>query len=344
MSVRAPVGDVNIATGDCVIGRGIAAVRAGARTDPWYLYFALSHARPQLESRATGSTFASVNKSTLSDLTIPFPPITEQARIGIVLRTLIDKLGEESLVLASAQCLKRAAMRALFSQGLRGQAQKETEVGPVPENWAVVTLEKVCSLSTGTTPSTKRPDYYAGDVPFIKTADIVDNRIRAATTHISRQALGDYSLRVYTPGTVLMAMYGQGKTRGQVSLLEISAATTQNAAAIEPKDGMNAVFLWQYLLSNYDRLRGMGSLGHISHLNLGYLRDLRVVYPPIDEQDEIIAILDAIDRKIDLHLRKRIVLDQLFKVLLHKLMTGEIRVGDLDLSMLEPRQAAEVAA
>jgi type I restriction enzyme S subunit len=66
--------------------------------------------------------------------------------------------------------------------------------------------------------------------------------------------------------------------------------------------------------------------------------------PTVDEQREIAAILDAIDRKIDLHRRKRAVLDDLFKALLHKLMTGEIRVADLDLSALASQPASEAAA
>jgi type I restriction enzyme S subunit len=78
----------------------------------------------------------------------------------------------------------------------------------------------------------------------------------------------------------------------------------------------------------------MGSLGHVSHLNLGYLRDLLILKPPLGEQKEIAGILDAIDRKIDLHKRKRAVLEELFKSLLHKLMTGEIRINQLDLSAL----------
>ena len=182
------------------------------------------------------------------------------------------------------------------------------------------------------TPSTKREDYYRGSIPFIKTADIVNNRLRRASTHISDQALADYSLTLYPAGTVLMAMYGQGKTRGQVALLEIAAATTQNAAAIEPKESLVPSFLWHYLMSIYNDLRGMGSLGHLSHLNLGYLRDLRIPVPPVEEQREISAILDALDSKIDLHRRKRAIFEELFKSLLQKLMAGEIRVDQLDLS------------
>jgi type I restriction enzyme S subunit len=78
----------------------------------------------------------------------------------------------------------------------------------------------------------------------------------------------------------------------------------------------------------------MGSLGHVSHLNLGYLRDLLIVKPSVDEQRECAEILDALDRKITLHRQKRAVLEELFKSLLHKLMMGEIRVDQLDCSVL----------
>jgi type I restriction enzyme S subunit len=88
----------------------------------------------------------------------------------------------------------------------------------------------------------------------------------------------------------------------------------------------------------------MGSLGHLSHLNLGYLRDFRIPCPAVEEQREIVNMLDAIDRKIDLHRRKRAVLNDLFKMLLHKLMTGEICVADLNLSALDRLQVAPTVA
>ena len=81
------------------------------------------------------------------------------------------------------------------------------------------------------------------------------------------------------------------------------------------------------------------------NLNTGAIDSFPIPLPPtLEEQREIVDVLDAIDRKIDLHRRKRAVLDELFKALLHKLMTGEIRVSDLDLSALEGKQDAESAA
>jgi restriction endonuclease S subunit len=137
-----------------------------------------------------------------------------------------------------------------------------------------------------------------------------------------------------------MAMYGQGKTRGQVGLLELDACTTQNSAAIQPRDGMDSEFLWQYLRSCYDRLRGAGAEGHISHLNLGYLGNFRVIKPSSAEQQEIAGILRTVDERISRSEQKQRLLQDLFRTLLHQLMTAQIRVHDLDLSFLEQEAKA----
>lgn len=272
------------------------------------------------------------------DLSYPKSCDEQKSIAGVLLQSELA-LKKQSEILQTLEELKQASMRELFTRGLRGETQKETEIGPMPESWEVVRLGQVCNLSTGTTPATKDKHYYEGTIPFIKTADVLNNRIKEANTFISQKAIDDYSLKTFPPGTLLMAMYGQGKTRGQVSLLEIAAATSQNAAAIQPSDEMHPAFLWHYLMSCYERLRGMGSLGHVSHLNLGYLRDLVVLKPPVEEQLECAKILDSLDGKISLHRQKRQVLEELFQSLLHKLMTGEIRVSELDLSALSTEVA-----
>jgi hypothetical protein len=184
-----------------------------------------------------------------------------------------------------------------------------------------------CSCST-----TARADYYNGDVPFVKTTDVMNNRIKKSQTHVSNQTVNDCGLKLYPPGAVLMAMYGQGKTRGQAALLEISAATSQNAAAIQPSKEIISEFLWQYLISRYQVLRSSGVLGHISHLNLGYVRDFKIPKPPILVQREIAEILGTIDGRLTLIDWRRRLFNDLFRTLLHQLMTAEIRVNELELS------------
>jgi restriction endonuclease S subunit len=173
----------------------------------------------------------------------------------------------------------------------------------------------------------ERADYYVGDVPFVKTAEIANCHIRKTEVSISEQAVRDYNLKLYPVGSVFMAMYGQGKTRGQVALLEIAATTTQNTAAIVPDEEVDSEFLWQSLMSQYERLRDAGSQGHISHLNLGYVKAYPCVLPPFEEQRTIAAILRACDEKIAALEREAAILDELFKALLEELMTGKRRVA-----------------
>jgi type I restriction enzyme, S subunit len=304
---------------------------------PRFLYYALQTdaINEEIARFESGASYPAVNDTDVLNRTLLLPPKSEQEKIATALRKIQRTIEVEERLTATARELKQAAMRHLFTRGLRGESQQETEIGPIPESWRLVRLGEICSLSTGTTPSTKNLSYYNGDVPFIKTFEVVNNRIARASNFVSEEAVSDYNLRIYSPGTILMAMYGQGKTRGQVSLLEIPAATTQNAAAIEPDDRISGEFLWQYLLSIYERLRGLGSLGHLSHLNLGYMRELAIICPPREEQDEIAFILNAIDRKIIVHESKSTALQDLFKTMLHKLMTGEIRIADLDIDTSE---------
>lgn len=133
-----------------------------------------------------------------------------------------------------------------------------------------------------------------------------------------------------------MAMYGQGVTRGKVGILGIEASCNQACAAMIPvDDGVLPRYLYHYLTSRYEAIRSLAHGGQQQNLNLGIVRKIDVPVPSTtDEQQEIVDVLDALDRKIDLHRRKREVLDQLFKSLLHKLMTGEVSADDLDLSAL----------
>lgn len=348
MSVRAPVGDVNVALGDCVIGRGIAAIRAGIRSDPWFLYFALAYSKPILESRATGSTFASVNKATLVDLDIPLPEMPEQVAIGSVLRLITEKIEQENVLITTAQDIKRVSMRELFTRGLRGEPQKETEIGPVPESWDIVLLGSLGRIGNGSTPKKSVHDYWEGGTfPWLTSAKVYDRDIEAADQFVTKTALDECHLPIVKPGAVLVAITGQGKTLGHCAVLRIEATVNQHVAYLQTDTSKaDPGFIRGYLETQYDYLRQVAAGGGSTKgaLTCSFLRSLPLPLPEMEEQREIVAVLDAIDRKIDLHSKKRAVLEELFKALLHKLMTGEIRVADLDLSALELDRASEVAA
>jgi type I restriction enzyme S subunit len=293
-------------------------------------YLASETAQSEIRGQTVKNAQPKLALARIASLRIPLPSLNEQRKIAAVLGLVQRAIEQQERLIALTTELKKALLHKLFTEGLRGEPQKQTEIGPVPESWEIVRLGEFCALGTGTTPPTACPEYYNGDVPFVKTADITNNRITISQANVSDEAVKACGLKLYPPGTVLMAMYGQGKTRGQVSLLEISAATSQNAAAIQPSTEIDSEFLWQYLMSRYQVLRGSGALGHISHLNLGYVRDFQIPKPPVVIQCEIAEILRTIDSRLTLIESRKLVLNDLFRTLLHQLMTAQIRVNDLN--------------
>ena len=238
-------------------------------------------------------------------------------------------------------------MRELFTRGLRGEAQKETEIGLLPESWKTETIGSHYAVVSGGTPSRMTSAYWeGGSIPWVKTTEVNYDLITDTEERITPSGLANSAAKILPVGTILMAMYGQGVTRGKVAILGIEAACNQACAAMNPSDKtVEPGYLFHTLTYHYEDIRRLAHGGQQQNLNLEIVRDLPVGFPRnLDEQREIVEILDAIDQKIDLHKRKRAVLEELFKTLLHKLMTGDIRVADLDLSALKLAEKAEAAA
>lgn len=290
--------------------------------DPKFIYYFLGYL--DLGKYTEGVSVPTLNRNTIHPLIVCIPPLPQQRVIACILQTIQQAIQTRRKELELERERKAALMHYLFTHGTRNELTKQSEVGEIPERWEVLCLGDICTISTGTTPDTTNLSYYQGDIAFVKTSEIANNRIREAETRISKDAVTKYNLTKYPPGTVFMAMYGQGKTRGQVALLEIPATTSQNTAAIIPGENLQSDFLWQYLMSQYIRLRSTGAQGHISHLNLSYVKQYQIPIPPPEEQISLTEILDQCDSKITT-LEKEITLhEELFRALLDELMTGRI--------------------
>lgn len=166
-----------------------------------------------------------------------------------------------------------------------------------------------------------------------------EREITGSEVKVTPLAIAESSLPLLTPGTVLIAIVGQGKTLGHCAMLRCEATISRHVGYVQPNTSIiEPTFLRAFLEWQYEALRQIASGNGSTRaaLTAGNLRPFPIPLPPtLEEQREIVAVLDALDGKIDLHKRKRAVLEELFKSLLHKLMTGEIRVADLDLSALE---------
>jgi type I restriction enzyme S subunit len=264
---------------------------------------------------------------------------TEQRAIAGVLRKTESALQQQTALIDNLRELKRASMRELFTRGLRGEPRKDTEIGLMPESWEVAAIGTHHAVVSGGTPSRGNPAFWSGGtIPWVKTTEVDYCVITETEEHITPLGLESSAAKMLPAGTLLMAMYGQGITRGKVAILGIEAACNQACAAIMPKDGtVLPRYLYHFLTWRYDAIRSLAHGGQQQNLNLEIVRELPLTFPQSqDEQCDIVTILDAVDRKIDLHQKKHKVLEELFESLLHKLMTGEIAVSHLDLSALSP--------
>lgn len=168
----------------------------------------------------------------------------------------------------------------------------------LPKAWRRSTLGEIAHITSGGTPDRSRPDYWGGDVPWVTTGEIQFNTITDTVEKITAAGLQNSAAKIFPPGTLLMAMYGQGKTRGQVAKLSIEAATNQACAAIQLRDKHDGDFYFQYLTSQYDKLRELGNAGTQKNLNGGIIKGLDVPVPPYGEQRRIAKILASWDQAI----------------------------------------------
>jgi len=292
----------------------------------YFYYLKLNENR--LKSLTKGTGIPHVDKAVFENLLLVMPPLEEQWGIAEVLSTVDKAIEATERLIKKLERLKRGLMQELLTKGIGHKEYKQTPIGKIPKEWKVVKLKDIALLiATGSTPSTKNKEYYQGNIAFIKTTEIDNNLIDKATVFISEKAVRDYRLKIFPPGTILIAMYGQGKTRGKVALLKIPATTSQNAAGIVINNKLaNPMYVWYYLMSKYQELRRTGVHGQISHLTLRFVSNYRIVLPPLEEQNVIVNILSHFDKWIEWERKRKERLERLKRGLMGLLLTGRVRV------------------
>lgn len=191
----------------------------------------------------------------------------------------------------------------------------------LPEGWRRSTLGEIARITSGGTPDRSEPSYWGGSVPWVTTGEIQFNTITDTAEKITEAGLKNSSAKLFPPGTLLMAMYGQGKTRGQVAKLAIEASTNQACAAILLHEGHEPDFYFHYLSAHYEALRELGNAGTQQNLSGGILKEVSVVVPPRAEQRKVARILstwdDAVTAMEASHANRALQWQALLAVTLH---------------------------
>src|SRR5690554_680484 len=201
----------------------------------------------------------------------------------------------------------------------------------VPKGWNVRPLADIAKVTSGGTPSRTKPEYWLnGTVPWIRTTEVQNCVLTPEDTqeYISELGLKNSSAKIVPAGTVLLAMIGQGKTRGQVALLKFEATTNQNCAAIIFKNDQEPAFHFNFLLSQYENIRAMSNSAGQSNLSGALVKSIRVPVPPLPEQKKIAQILSTWDKAITTTEQLLANSQQQKKALMQQLLTGKKRLLD----------------
>jgi type I restriction enzyme S subunit len=162
----------------------------------------------------------------------------------------------------------------------------------LPEGWVWANVDQLAEVGTGATPRRDRPEYYEnGDVPWVTSAVVNKPFVDEASEYVTSSALAETNLTQYPIGTLLVAMYGEGKTRGKCSELRISASTNQALAALQTDPSIHR-YLRLFLDYNYEETRKVASGGVQPNLNLSLVRSIRIPLPPLYEQPQIVVEID----------------------------------------------------
>jgi type I restriction enzyme S subunit len=305
-------------------------------SDARFLFYLLLHPvlRFEIANRMEGSTGRQrVPESVVREWPIPLPPLDEQRKIAAVLGKVQAAVEMEGELIRVTRELKHAALRQLFTRGLRGEPQKQTDLGPVPESWDVVPLSSVASFASGGTPSKNEPDNWGSIIPWVSPKDMKRPRLSDTIDHITEKGLAAGS-RLVPAGSILVVIRGMILLRDvPVALTMVPMAFNQDMKAIMPGERLGAEFLLYAFEAFRPKLFSrVGTSAHGTRtLASSALENLSIPLPDPTEQRAIAGHLAAIDAKLAHHEARQKLLRELFRALLHDLMTARRRVTNLDL-------------
>ncbi len=288
--------------------------------------------------RGNVTTIPNLSQSKLCELPLPVPPLPEQRKIAGVLGVVQRAIEQQERLLQLTAELKKTLLHQLFTQGLRGEPQKQTEIGTVPESWEVVRLDSMFRIQQGKQVS-KKNRVGENQHPFLRTKNVFWGRLDLSDLDEMHFTEAEERRLTLEPGDLLVC---EGGDIGRTAIWngELSGCYYQNhlhrVRAIN-RENTEPAFLMYWLWYAFELGRlyfGRGNVTTIPNLSQSKLAELPIPNFQLDEQKEIVSALNALSTKETLHSRKRANLTDLFRTLLHQLMAAQIRVNDLELPEL----------
>ena len=273
------------------------------------------------------------------------PPIDEQRRIAARLDALFQRVRACEDRLARVPSILDHFRQTVFAAAMSGSLTEKwcTSKG-IHTSWERSEIQAVARVGTGSTPLRSNPAFYAlTGTPWVTNSMTSCPVVSATTEFVTDEAVSAYRMVRYPPGTLLVAMYGDGKTRGQVTELGISATINQACAAVSVDETLALKdYVRLFLESKYFQMRALADGASQKNLNLRKIKRLPILLPPISEQAEIARRVSALLRRAD-HVRANHMgcltyLDDISSALLAMAFCGELVLQERGDGISRPRE------
>ena len=228
------------------------------------------------------------------------PPVEEQISIANFLEQKTVQIDEAIAIkekqIALLKERKQIIIQKAVTQGLNPDVPMKDSgvdwVGEIPVHWKCLKVSYMAKVDAGSTPDRGNASYWGGDIPWIKTGEVNYRRIERSEEYISKAGLRCSSLRLAPEGTLLMAMYGQGVTRGRVAILGVPATYNQACCAMTFGDKIKPEYAQYFFMAAYQYIRDGGNESSQMNISAGYISGLKMTVPPINEQEALVSNLN----------------------------------------------------
>ncbi|WP_256748668.1 restriction endonuclease subunit S [Micrococcus sp. Mcc28] len=319
MSIAATVGIPVITGVPACIHDGFVALE-NLKIDQRFLLYLLKASEGKLRESGQSGSQMNVNTGIVKGLHVRIPTAPrEQERIADALWDIDDLIATLERLIAKKQAIKQGMMQQLLTG--------RTRLPGFASEWALRRIGDFAQVKAGGTPSTREHRYWGGDIRWMSSGEIHAKRVYEVEGRITADGLAESAAQLLPTGTVLMALAGQGKTRGTVAVSRVALSTNQSIAGILPSGTHDPDFLYYNLDARYVELRGESSGdGGRGGLNLTIIKNLEVSMPSRREQSAIARVLTDADDEIDL-LKRRLAKARDIKTgMMQQLLTGQARL------------------
>lgn len=282
--------------------------------EPRFLKYYLNIYKPSY--LVQDSSYPSIRLADVRNLEIPLPPKPIQIKIANALDKAQELIDNRKAQIEKYEELLQSVFLDMFGDPVSN-----------PKGWEVKKLGNIFNISSGSTPSRKNKEFYKnGNIPWIKTGEVKFKTITMSEESITKEALENSSCRLYPKNTILVAMYGQGITRGRVGILGIEATTNQACCAIIPSDTdrVSMKYIYEYLKLSYDVLRKLGRGGNQPNLNIGMIKDFEIILPTLLLQNQFASIVEKVQGEKKKMEDSLVELENNFNSIMQRAFRGEL--------------------